>query len=59
MKEAIVIPVMCETDEEDHELRIEHEDNVLFFYLDGVSTFDGDFKGNFEEAFKRAIELWG
>jgi len=59
VKEAIIIPVMHPKDEEEHELRIEYEDNVLSFNLDGKLLFDGDFNGNFKETFERALELWG
>ena len=59
MKEAIIIPVMHPNDENEHELKIEHEDNILFFILDNKPLFNGDFNGNFKDAFDRAIGLWG
>ena len=59
MDEAIITPVVSPQDEHEHELEIRCEDDVLTFSLDGQTVFSGDFTGNFEKVFKRAIEIWG
>lgn len=59
MKEALILPVVCPADDEDHELMIVFEDNVLEFHLGGVLLFSGDYDGNFADVFERMRAIWG
>ena len=57
--EALITPVV-ESDEGDNsELQIRYTSDVLEFYLNGKKIFSGDWSGNFEPLFKRALKLWG
>lgn len=55
----ITIVVPAKDSENDVELEIRNIGDVLEFYLDGKKIFSGDWFGNFQQVFKRALELWG
>ena len=57
MKEALKAPVMVGDDEKELEL-IFDEDDVMDCLLDNKLIFMGNFEGNFEDLFARALQLW-
>ena len=57
-KETISTGVVLPDDTE-ATLMIEHDDNVLTFYIDGQEVFGGDWFGNFGAMLARAVNLWG
>lgn len=58
MKESIKTIVVCRQKDDEKQLEISFEDNVISFIIDGKELFAADWEGNFEDVFKRAIDIW-
>lgn len=58
MYESIITLVCLPDEDKEQELEIRNIGNVLEFYLNHKKVFGGDWSGNFQEIFKRALKLW-
>ena len=58
-REAIITDVVIPDKEDNGKLEIRYTSDVLEFYLNGKLVFSGDWQGNFNGLFKRALAIWG